>query len=116
MATGLPGKIISAIQKDVQRDSKKAKTPWQGFGPIAEGSLTKSGNGAVVAWRFASTAHGTKCSYMVGGYVKTEDGWKQVGETQAATGYDAGSQIGVEATMRTVTKMVNEAEGEKAAA
>jgi len=113
MATGLPGKIIAAIQKDVQRDMKAKKTPWQGFGPIAEGSLTKSGTGAVVAWRFASTAHGTKCGYMVGGYVKTEDGWRQVGDIKAATGYDANSQLGVEATIRAMVKIVAEAEAEK---
>jgi hypothetical protein len=111
MATGLPGKIISVIQKDVQRDMKKGKkAPWQGFGPIAEASLTKSGNGAIIAWRQGTTIEGTKYNYMIGGYIKTEDGWKLVGDVKHAANYDAGANDGVAAVIKQVQATVADAE------
>ena len=98
MATGLPGKIISGIERDVKAKLKAKKTPWSGFGPIAEAHSVM--NGAVIVWRQGASIEGTKYSYMVGAYRRGDDGWELVGEVTNATTYDAGSKVGVEARVK----------------
>lgn len=98
MATGLPGKIIADISRDVKAKMKAKKSPWSGFGPIAEGHSVPGG--AIVVWRQGASIEGTRYNYMVGAYRQGVDGWDLVGEVSNATTYDAGSKIGVEARVK----------------
>ena len=84
MSGGLPKKVVAAIEADVKRRMKANKSPWQGFGPIAEAHMSTDNTQAIVVWRQGSVGSGDgKTSFMVGTYAKDGDAWTQGNVTAA---------------------------------